>query len=195
MNSKLCVGLDINPDYINLKPFKTLKDFNLSVIDSTKEYTSAYKLNVAFYFALGLEGIHLMYDTIDYIKNIAPDKSLICDFKCGDIENSNERYARAVFEEWGFDAVTTNPFVGLRDLNPFFWYSEKTIYVWLHPSSSVGYYKNNELQDRIIDDINFYNIDNNIGLIISAGSPNLVGHYQDLYPNLPILLPWCYTTL
>ena len=63
-NSLLCVGLDIDqktmPKFLltdNKNPFF---GFNKNIIDSTKDYVCAYKLNMAFYEALGEKSFSLL---------------------------------------------------------------------------------------------------------------------------------------
>ena len=119
-NSILCIGLD--PD-LNLMPVSDITKFNKIIIDSTKNFACAYKPNLSFYEALGSLGIKALENTIDYIRETAPDKLIIGDGKRGDIGSTNEKYVEAFFEYWGFDAITVNPFAGQDSFEPFIEYS------------------------------------------------------------------------
>ena len=52
--SLVCVGLDIDAA---LMPIADLRAFNRAIVDATKDLVCAYKPNIAFYEALGLEGL------------------------------------------------------------------------------------------------------------------------------------------
>ena len=98
--SFLCVGLD--PDLTKLPAHLNgdVLTFNKAIIDATREYCVSYKPNTAFYEALGLDGLKILKETIDYIGN---DHLVIADAKRGDIGNSSRQYARAAF--MGEDSV------------------------------------------------------------------------------------------
>ena len=81
-NSILCIGLD--PD-LNLMPVSDITKFNKIIIDSTKNFACAYKPNLSFYEALGSLGIKALENTIDYIRQTAPDKLIIGD---GNLKNN-----------------------------------------------------------------------------------------------------------
>jgi orotidine-5'-phosphate decarboxylase len=95
--SFLCIGLDTDlariPDHL-----KNLEDpvfeFNKRIIDATRDLCIAYKPNLAFYEAMGPEGLVSLKKTIDYIPH---DIFTIADAKRGDIGNTSALYARAYF--------------------------------------------------------------------------------------------------
>jgi orotidine-5'-phosphate decarboxylase len=124
-NSVLCVGLDNEVE--NLPPGfpKTvagLYQFNCSIIDATRPYAVAYKLNTAFYEVWGSEGWKLLESLVAYIGS---EHFIIADAKRGDIGNTAKAYARAFFETLGADAVTVNPYMGIETLAPFLAYPGK----------------------------------------------------------------------
>ena len=62
-NSKLCIGLDIDPDRMPNHMDKSLQGIEShlkEIIDSTTEICLAYKLNMAFYEQFGFKGYELM---------------------------------------------------------------------------------------------------------------------------------------
>ncbi|MCF8451088.1 MAG: orotidine 5'-phosphate decarboxylase, partial [Taibaiella sp.] len=91
--SVLCVGLDTDLTKI---PSHLLGEedpafaFNKAIIDATKDYTVAYKINTAFYEAQGIKGWISMERTLNYIPK---DIFTIADAKRGDIGNTSEQYA------------------------------------------------------------------------------------------------------
>src|SRR6185436_8534809 len=115
IHSLVCVGLDT--DSLRLpENFQQMAEpqfgFNRSVIEQTHPYAAAYKLNMGFYEARGEAGIHELHLTVDYLREQHPDILTICDAKRGDIGETSQAYARAIFDELGFDAVTLNPYLG-----------------------------------------------------------------------------------
>ncbi len=121
----LCVGLDTDITKIptHLQQNKNaLVDFNKAIIDATKEYCVSYKINTAFYEALGSKGWAAMEETVNYI----PSTHLkIADAKRGDIGNTTAQYAKAFFETLKFDAITVAPYMGEDSIKPFLEYEDK----------------------------------------------------------------------
>ncbi len=90
--SLLCIGLDPDPE---LMPDKVgVFEFNKAIIEATSDLVCAYKLNLAFYEVLDIEGLNALKGTIKYIPNDIP---VIGDAKRGDIGNTAKAYARAIF--------------------------------------------------------------------------------------------------
>ena len=122
INSLLCVGLDSDFQKIP-KRFLKLKfpqfEFNKWIIKETNEYVSAYKPNSAFYEARGDKGILELKMTMDFLNKNYPDIFTILDAKRADIGNTNNGYVSAVFDYFGFDAVTLHPYLGKEALMPF----------------------------------------------------------------------------
>ncbi len=117
--SMLCVGLDSDvsrmPEGIAKMPEGVL-EFNKRIIDSTQDLCVSYKLNTAFYEAMGSAGWECMARTLEYI----PSEILtIADAKRGDIGNTATQYRRALLEELDFDAITLNPYMGLDSMQNF----------------------------------------------------------------------------
>jgi orotidine-5'-phosphate decarboxylase len=121
----LCVGLDTDitkiPKHLQDSP-NAVFNFNKAIIDATKEHCVAYKINTAFYEALGVKGWEAMAQTADYI----PATHLkIADAKRGDIGNTSAQYAKAFFETLNFDALTVAPYMGEDSVRPFLEYTDK----------------------------------------------------------------------
>lgn len=127
-SSLLCIGLD--PELSKLPPhLKTKQDpifeFNKGIVDATNDLVCAYKPNIAFYEAEGLDGLRSLKKTIEYIQKNYPEIPIILDAKRADIPNTAHMYAQAAFEYWKADAVTVYPHLGLDALLPFFEYQDK----------------------------------------------------------------------
>ena len=138
--SFLCVGLDTDinkipqciideakahdcEDYI----FRALCEFNALIIDATAPYCVAYKPNLAFYEAYGVDGMLAFEATIDYLKEEYPDHFIIADAKRGDIGNTSKMYAKTFFEQYDVDALTVAPYMGEDSVTPFLGYDDKWV--------------------------------------------------------------------
>ncbi|MBB3186669.1 orotidine-5'-phosphate decarboxylase [Microbacter margulisiae] len=128
--SFLCIGLDTDikkiPKHL-LSEKKPIFEFNKAIVDATADFCVAYKLNIAFYESLGVEGWQALEETVDYIRHHYPDQFLIADAKRGDIGNTSEMYAHTFFEQFNFDAVTVAPYMGEDSVSPFLKYPDKWV--------------------------------------------------------------------
>ncbi len=123
--SYLCVGLDTDITKIpkHLQQNKNaIVDFNKAIIDATLPHCVSYKINTAFYEALGSKGWDAMEETVNYIPKT---HFKIADAKRGDIGNTSSQYAKAFFETLQFDAITVAPYMGEDSIRPFLEYENK----------------------------------------------------------------------
>ena len=126
--SFLCVGLDTDLDKI---PKHLLKDedpifsFNKAIIDATHPFCVAYKPNIAFYEAYGLQGWKSLERTMEYLNANHPEMFTIADAKRGDIGNTSTRYAKAFFETMDFDSITIAPYMGKDSVEPFLEFEDR----------------------------------------------------------------------
>jgi orotidine-5'-phosphate decarboxylase len=123
--SYLCVGLDTDitkiPRHLLSSPDPVFQ-FNKQIIDATKDLCVSYKINTAFYEAMGVKGWESLERTVNYIPL---EHFKIADAKRGDIGNTSSQYAKAFFESMNFDAVTVAPYMGEDSVRPFLEYREK----------------------------------------------------------------------
>src|SRR6186997_1973522 len=123
--SYLCVGLDTDitkiPKHLLSEP-DPVYSFNKAIIDATKDLCVAYKINTAFYEALGVKGWEAMEKTVRYIGD---EHFKIADAKRGDIGNTSSQYAKAFFETLPFDSITVAPYMGEDSVKPFLEYKGK----------------------------------------------------------------------
>lgn len=128
-NSLLCIGLDTNIEKIpnNFpKSINSILEFNRDIIEATYDVVCAYKINTAFYEALGARGFEILKLTIDAIPKDIP---VILDSKRGDVRSTNEMYAKSLFVELGADAITVNPYFGVEAIEPFVKFEDKFVFV------------------------------------------------------------------
>jgi orotidine-5'-phosphate decarboxylase len=197
--SYLCVGLDTDitkiPAHLLSGP-DPIFTFNKAMIDATKDLCVSYKINTAFYEALGSKGWMAMEKTIDYI---GKDHFTIADAKRGDIGNTSDQYAKAFFETMPFDAVTVAPYMGEDSVKPFLQYDGKWAIV-LGLTSNKGA-KDFEMQYMVGGNINHGDSGNNqllyekvMATVSNWGTPAntmfVVGATQaDAFTNIRKILP------
>ena len=123
--SYLCVGLDTDitkiPKHL-LSNADPVFEFNKQIIDATRDLCVGYKINTAFYEAMGTRGWRSLEETVNYIPS---EHFKIADAKRGDIGNTSSQYAKAFFETLNFDAVTVAPYMGEDSMKPFLEYDGK----------------------------------------------------------------------
>ena len=148
----LCVGLDTDLTKIpkHLQSHQdSIFEFNKLIIDVTKDFCVAYKINTAFYEALGVSGWEVMEKTANYISGT---HFKIADAKRGDIGNTSSQYAKAFFETMNFDAITVNPYMGEDSLRPFLEYENKwTIVLGLTSNSGAADFELQKVESEIED--------------------------------------------
>jgi orotidine-5'-phosphate decarboxylase len=195
--SLLCVGLDTDPNLIppHLMDYSDpVFEFNRQIIDATLPYTVAYKPNLAFYEALGLNGWESLYKTMEYLGGRA---LTIADAKRGDIGNTARRYAKAFYDELGFDAITVNPYMGLDSLEPYFEYENKWVFV-LGLTSNTGaadfqlsLASNPPLYAQVMDKVvkAADNAKATVGFVVGATQTEHLRVIRELAPNQWLLVP------
>lgn len=136
--STLCVGLDPDPELLP-EPFLSGQDtagnvvaFCRAIVEATSPFASSYKVNFAFFEALGDAGIGALRQVRRSIPDAIP---VIADAKRGDIGNTARFYARSVFDDLGFDAVTLSPYMGADSILPFAEYPDRGVFVLARTSN------------------------------------------------------------
>ena len=158
--SFLCVGLDTDikkiPEHL-METSDPIFSFNKEIIDSTAEFSVAYKPNLAFYESLGSKGFASLEKTISYLKSKYPNIFIIADAKRGDIGNTSSLYARAFFEKLNCDAVTVAPYMGEDSVKPFLTYNNKWV-ILLALTSNKGAFDFQFLKDENSGDLLFESV-------------------------------------
>ncbi len=198
-DSLVCVGLDVDPERIP-EPLRGRSDwvyeFNRGIIEATSDLVCAYKPNLAFYEALGLSGLEALMRTL---KAMPRDVLVIGDAKRGDVGHTARAYARALFEQFGFDAATVNPYMGRDSVEPFLTYQDRGLFLLCKtsnpgsgdfqdlscavPEGSLPLYQVVALRARE------WNARGNLGLVVGATYPQQLAEVRRLTPELPLLIP------
>jgi orotidine-5'-phosphate decarboxylase len=187
--SNLCVGLDIAPENFPdaVVGLSELQDHCKKVIHATSEFAAAYKPNLAFFERWGSEGIRWLEDTL---KLIPSNAIVIGDGKRGDIGNTATQYTKSLFEHFGFDAVTVNPFMGRDAIKPFLSDPGKGAFILCRTSNdSASDLQSSEVIQKTIDLSMEINELDNVGLVIGATAPEELKSIRDKAPEIPFLIP------
>ena len=128
----VCVGLDTDFSYLPadfVKPELTCGEnivrFNRAILEATKGVAGCYKVQVAYYEALGLDGMRAYRDTLAMVRQAGIP--VIADIKRGDIAKTAEMYAKGHFEgDFEADFVTLAPYMGLDSISPYLPYAQKS---------------------------------------------------------------------
>ena len=193
--SYLCVGLDTDitkiPRHLLSSP-EPVFEFNKRIIDATKDYCVSYKINTAFYEALGLVGWEAMERTVDYI----PDTHFkIADAKRGDIGNTSTQYAKAFFETMNFDAITVAPYMGADSVKPFLEYKGKwTILLGLTSNTGASDFElqpagDGLLYEKVLTTAAQWGTPENLMYVIGATQSDWFTNIRQLTPDHFYLVP------
>ena len=196
MNSRVCVGLDPTPDRV---PISDIGAFNRSIVDATKDLASAFKLQFAYYEAMGVKGMIILEKTIQYIRKVAPDHVIIGDGKRGDILMTATAYATAMFEVWDVDIATIYAYQGSDTVEPFLQYPGRGVYIvcrTTNPSSRDiqdlivdGTDGKTQVFDRVADLADRWAGTENVGLVVGATFPDDLRTLRSRHPNPHFLIP------
>lgn len=193
--SFLCVGLDTDmkkiPPHLQSHP-DAVFEFNKQIIDATQDLCVAYKINTAFYEALGAKGWETMERTVNYIPS---DQFIIADAKRGDIGNTSSQYAQAFFETLNFDAITVAPYMGEDSVKPFLAFENKWAIV-LGLTSNTGskdfeQLKTGEdlLYETVLKKVSGWGTTGNLMFVIGATKASDLEAIRKIIPDHFLLVP------
>jgi orotidine-5'-phosphate decarboxylase len=196
--SCLCVGLDTDlekiPAHLLLQE-DPIFAFNKAIIDATAPYCVAYKPNIAFFEAYGLEGWKSLEKTIAYLNTHYPSHFTIADAKRGDIGNTSTRYAKAFFDTLGFDSVTIAPYMGEDSVKPFLAFEGKWGIV-LALTSNTGALDFQFVQDqhqylfeRVLTTTAGWGTEENTMFVVGATKAEYMQKVRACVPNHFLLVP------
>lgn len=193
--SYLIVGLDTDltkiPKHL-LTEADPVFEFNKRIIDATKDYCVGYKINTAFYEALGIPGWTSMEKTLAYIPNT---HFTIADAKRADIGNTSAQYAKAFFETLSFDAVTVAPYMGADSVLPFLGYTGKwTILLGLTSNSGAADFElqsagNELLYEKVLRTAAQWGSANQLMFVVGATQANEFTNIRRITPDHFYLVP------
>lgn len=200
--SFLCVGLDTDPAKMPAH-LQGERDgvfrFNRAIVDATIDLCVAYKPNIAFYEALGLEGLRQLKLTMDYIHSLKKPVFTIADAKRGDIGNTSERYARAFLDpkgDFNFDAITVAPYMGADSVQPFTVYDGKWV-ILLALTSNKGAFdfqlsedrEGTPLYQRVLQTSKQWGNEDNMMYVVGATKADMLADVRRIVPGSFLLVP------
>jgi orotidine-5'-phosphate decarboxylase len=193
--SLLCVGLD--PDLQKLpanlpRSAEGLVSFCKDIIAATHDFVAAFKINFAFFEALGKSG----WAALEAVATALPDDVIrIADAKRGDIGHTAQMYAQAIFRQLPFDAMTANPYLGEDAAQPFLDDARKGAF-FLCRTSNPGSNDIQNFPDRtrplylhVAAQVREWNKNGNAGLVVGATHPRELQQVRKASPDLPFLIP------
>ena len=196
--SFLCVGLDVDlekiPAHLHEKD-DPIFAFNKAIIDATHDLCVAYKPNIAFYETYGIEGWAALKKTIDYLNSSYPDHFTIADAKRGDIGNTSSRYAKAFFDDLGFDSITVAPYMGKDSIEPFLAYNQKhTILLALTSNEGAYDFQTRTLgQDTLYKEVirvsRGWKNNRNLMYVVGATKAEYLKEIREIIPDSFLLVP------
>ena len=139
----VCLGLDTAIEYIpnhileGKSISEALFEFNKQIIDATLDVVACYKVQIAYYEALGMEGMIAYKNTLQYLRQ--KDAIIIADIKRGDIAATASQYAKAHFTgDFEADFITLSPYMGMDSIEPYLPYmkeNNKGVFVLIRTSN------------------------------------------------------------
>jgi orotidine-5'-phosphate decarboxylase len=203
VGSFLCVGIDPVPSALPV----TFRESHAGIerwievlIASTAPHAAAFKMNLAYFEALGSEGMRIAEKIRHRIPGEIP---LIVDAKRGDIGATVAAQGVALFDVLGADAVTANPYLGIGALAPILDRSDGFTYLLCrtsNPESSElqslqvaasAHDPEETLAERIarLAGRRSEAVAGRIGLVVGATDPDGLRRVRASAPGLPFLVP------
>ena len=197
-DSLLCVGLDPDPAkfpaHLKNRP-DAIFDFCKSIVDATADLVCCFKPQIAYFAAHAAED--QLKDLIAHIHAKHPDIPVILDAKRGDIGSTAEQYAREIFERYGADAITANPYMGRDSIDPYLAYADKGVILLCRTSNpggsdlqflEVGAGK--KLYEHVAELVaTQWNTNGQCALVVGATFPQELARVRELVGDMPLLVP------
>lgn len=195
----LCVGLDPDPRRFprHLTGTDAIYQFCRAIVDATHDVVCAFKPQIAYFAANRAED--QLEALIEHIHAHYSDVPVILDAKRGDMGSTSEQYAREVFERYGADAVTLQPYQGYDAIAPYLAYRDRGAIILCRTSNPSG----DELQAlrigapdgepvylrvaRLVAER--WNEHGQCGLVVGATYPKELAEVRRAVGDLPVLVP------
>ncbi|MEX0680087.1 MAG: orotidine-5'-phosphate decarboxylase [Balneolales bacterium] len=200
--SVLCAGLDPVPEHFppeitNQYPSEGDQTitFCRRIIEQSKTGVAAYKINLAYFEALGSEAYDVLDDVLDAIPS---GKIIIADAKRSDVSHTAARYKIAFFDRFGFDAITLSPFMGMETMVPFLQDEDHAVYaLTLTSNPGAGDFMTRPFEGAptlsmhvagLLRELDRHH-PGSAGMVIGATQSDLYGPVLKAYPKAPLLIP------
>jgi len=204
-SSLLCVGLDPHIPDLKEPTAASALDFCLTLIKQTAPYAAAFKPNAAFFEVFGAAGWTALKQVIEAVSEesarLGSMIPVILDAKRGDIASTAEAYSKSAFESLGAHCITLNPYLGKDSVEPFIQDPEKGVFL-LCKTSNAG---SMDLQNLLVLPMGSdspsplylyvaqlaqqWNEKNNVGIVVGATHPQIMGMIRAAVPDLWFLSP------
>ena len=187
--SLLCVGLDP----AGVSSAAAAERFCIEILEATLAAAAAVKANLAFFEQFGSAG----YAVLERLRGRIPaNRLLILDGKRGDIANTAEAYARALFGVLGADAITVNPLLGGDAVAPFLAEPGHGVFL-VARSSNPGAADlldatldgGAPLHRRIVELGRAWDPGGQVGFVVGATDPGMVAEVRAAAGDAPLLVP------
>jgi orotidine-5'-phosphate decarboxylase len=203
VGSVLCLGLDPDPDRLPpgfSRDVAGVERFVRLIIEAAAPFAAAVKPNLAFYEALGSEGMA----ALERIRSAIPsDLPFVADAKRADIGSTAARHAVALFDRLGADAVTVNPYPGAEAIAPLYERPDRYAYVLCRTSNpDAGLFQNLQVASdsaldapaeplhlRVARHAATWGPGGTVGLVVGATAPAELHAIRALAPGLGFLVP------
>ena len=191
-SSLLCVGLDPVaerlPEGENIE--ERLVAWGKDMVSQTVDLVCCYKPNFAFFEQYGPAGLN----ALQRILTVVPESvSVLLDVKRGDIGSTAKAYAKAAFEQWGADAVTLNPYLGIDSITPFLDYEGKSVFLLCYTSNPsagrIQMFGDPPLFEHIARNAKSWGAPDQVGLVVGATQPHALQRVREICPQNWILAP------
>lgn len=194
--SFLCIGLDPDLDRLPAhlsKDISGVAEFCESIIEATHHLAVCYKINLAFFEALGLGG----FDCFLRVASAIPEDCLLmADAKRGDIGNSSRMYAKAFFDRAGCDALTVAPYMGSDSVSAFLEYKDKwTVLLALTSNQGSRDFQmqdligGGKLYERVLNESSTWADKDQLMYVVGATHPEQLSQIRDIIPDHFLLVP------
>ena len=208
--TQLVVGLDPRPDLLPVEVRGDVTRFCCGIVDAVAPHAVAVKPQLAFFEALGVEGLAACEQVCAYARSAG--LLVILDGKRGDIGSTARAYAAAYLEPRADDedplgdALTVNPYLGRDSVDPYLAACRRHgvgIFCVVKTSNAGG----GEIQDLALSDgrpvwqhvavlVAEWGADlvgerglSSVGAVIGATHPRAVSEARRLLPQSVLLLP------
>lgn len=192
--SLVCVGLDPLPDMMpaGFDGAEGALAFCHRIVDATADLVSAFKPQAAHFGALGAE--RELKALIGYIHDRHPRVPVILDAKRGDVGATAERYAIEVFDRYGADAVTVNPYLGPESLRPFLKRADRGVFILCRTSNPENAWLQNHPENdpvflKVARAAAEWNVTGNVMLVVGATYPGELRLVRDVVGDMSLLVP------
>lgn len=179
--------------------------FCFFIINTTRQYALAYKMNFGFFILHGSKGVDVLKNVFLYLKHL--NIPTILDMKVNDIGNTLSNYRTFIFDYLQSDICTVNIYMG-ADILKNICYDElknkyHSAYVLIKTTNPGSFIFQNELQvddkkafvlmaeeaTKISDQLNMESNGEFIGFVVGANSYNEMSIIRKRFPDCYILVP------